>query len=226
MAELEEQSFRSKLQRNQPHQVREPPMSAIQSLFKQCCHATKIFNRTLQRQAQDRRFRFQQIAMFHQQGPAHVEDDKWNYFSDDDDVLLEVDVDGIETYAMANIEEIIVMNQAPISKVNLTAGNALRAGTQRDRVHVDFEPNKVAMLMRVYQEVDGNGNTLTGYQNRDHAHYLLPSLLDAPLDYWLSESVLGHVRLKPLEVINRRRVERMYTEVAKSDREDLLKNKK
>ena len=43
------------------------------------------------------------------------------------------------------------------------------------------------------------------------------------MDYFLSEWVLGHVRLKPVEKIKGVEVSRMFKETHKSDREDLIK---
>ena len=43
------------------------------------------------------------------------------------------------------------------------------------------------------------------------------------MGYYLSQHVLGHVRLKPVQKIGRRPVSRMYRETHKSDRRDLLK---
>ena len=42
------------------------------------------------------------------------------------------------------------------------------------------------------------------------------------MDYYTSKSVLGHVRLKPVNKIGRRNVTRMYVETHPSDRADLV----
>ena len=47
-------------------------------------------------------------------------------------------------------------------------------------------------------------------------------MVDNPPDYWLSEWVLGHVRMKAVEKIKRREVARMYKESHPSDKVDLL----
>jgi hypothetical protein len=80
----------------------------------------------------------------------------------------------------------------------------------------------VAVLVRLYSEADSAGKILSGYQNSKHSLYHLPRITHNPLDYWMSESILGHVRLKPLPKIGRRKVTRMFKEEDPSDRADLI----
>ena len=74
----------------------------VRILYRQCNEAVKKMNAELVRTAQDRKFRFQTHKLFHDRTEERGEDDsKWNYYSDDDDVLLYVDG---EKHVMANIE--------------------------------------------------------------------------------------------------------------------------
>jgi hypothetical protein len=175
-------------------------------LFQQCCEALKHFNAELTQAAQDRKFRFQTMKMFHSYGTDVNDADKWDYYSDDDDVLLWVE----DKYVMANIEEIIEMRQAPSDRNEITKGNAIRNGTSRDRVGANYAPGRVAVLLRLYEEADKSGGALFGYQNAAFKFYSLPRITHNPLDYWLSESILGHVRLQPVQKIGQRKVHRLF----------------
>ena len=148
-------------------------------LYKRCCEATKHFNAELTQSAQDRKFRFQQQKMFHSYGKDTDNLTKWEFYSDDDDVLLWVEGD----YILANIEEIVEMRQAPTDKTTLTRGNALRSGTGRDRVAMKYAPNRVAMLLRLYQEANPAGKILESYQNQTMSYWHLPRMTTNPLDY-------------------------------------------
>jgi len=178
----------------------------------------------LTQNSQDRNFRFQQQKMFHSYGKDTDNLTKWEFYSDDDDVLLWVEVEG--DYILANIEEIVEMRQAPADKTTLTRGNALmnalRSGTGRDRVAMKYAPNRVAMLLRLYQEANPAGKILESYQNQTMSYWHLPRMTTNPLDYWRSESVLGHVRLKPVEKIGRRKVTRYFKEQDPSEKADLM----
>ena len=121
----------------------------------------KHFNAELTQSAQDRKFRFQEKKMFHSYGQDTHDLTKWEFYSDDDDVLLWVEGE----YVVANVEEIVEMRQVPTDKTTLTRGNALRSGTVRDRVGTKFAPDRVAMLLRLYQEADAKGDILQRYQN-------------------------------------------------------------
>lgn len=83
-------------------------------LFKECCEAIKHCNAELTQAAQDHKFRFQTQKMFHSYGKDVEDADKWDYYSDNDDVLLWVK----DKYVMANIEEIIEMRQAPSDRTS------------------------------------------------------------------------------------------------------------
>ena len=191
------------------------------SVYREICTALKAFNSTLIKAAQDRKYRFQLNKMFHAQGKSIDDADKWDYYSDDDDVLLAVDVKGRgEELVMGNIEEIIVCNEAP-PQDNLLRGDALRRGQPKPRVAVNFHPERVVMLIRTYDEVDSSGNILTGYSNRNCKYFHLPLQCYNPLDYYSSRAVLGHVRLKPIQKIKRKEVSRMYQETHACDRRDL-----
>jgi hypothetical protein len=78
------------------------------------------------------------------------------------------------------------------------------------------------MLLQMYNEVDSTGNVLAGYGNASHKYYHLPMYIEAAPDYWLSESLLGHDRLQPMDKINERQTDRMYKEKVASDRRDLM----
>jgi hypothetical protein len=156
--------------------------------------------------------------MFHSYSKDTDNLTKWEFYSDDDDVLLWVEGD----YILANIEEIVEMRQSPVDKTTLTRGNALRSGTVRDRVAMKYAPNRVAMLLRLYQEANAGGKILETYQNQTMSYWHLPRMTTNPLDYWLSESVLGHVRLKPVEKIGRRKVTRYFKEQDPSEKADLM----
>ena len=126
-------------------------------------------------------------------------------------------------YAIGNVYEIIVLNEVPTKKRNLTAGEALRRGTPRARVPLNFKPDRVVLLMQLYQEADTNGDVLDGYGNANRVHYSLPVQAECAPDYWLSESLLGHVRMKGVDKINGQDVTRMYKEAVLSDRRDLIR---
>jgi len=190
--------------------------------YRDVCDKLKKFNNELIKLAQDRKFRFRVTKLFHGQAKEVDNCDKWEYWSEDDDALLVVQHAGVELQAIGNIREIIVLNELPANKRNLTAGNALRRGTPRDRVPLDFKPDRVVMLLQMYNEVDSTGNVLAGYGNASHKYYHLPMYIEAAPDYWLSESLLGHVRLQPMEKINGRQTDRMYKEKVASDRRDLM----
>ena len=90
-------------------------------------------------------------------------------------------------------------NGNALDKTTLTRGNALRSGTIRDRIGMKFAPHRVAMLLRLYQEADRTGKILKHYQNPAMRYWYLPRMTTNPLDYWLSESILGHVRVEKVE---------------------------
>ena len=52
---------------------------------------------------------------------------------------------------------------------------------------------RVALFLRVYEEVDSSGKVLSGYRNRTCRYYHLPSETQQPLEYRLADCVLGHV---------------------------------
>ena len=64
---------------------------------------------------------------------------------------------------------IIVMSQAPQlhGKADLTKGDAIRRGTLQPRVGMELSPDKVAMLLRLYEEANKDGNILidNGHDN-------------------------------------------------------------
>jgi hypothetical protein len=186
------------------------------------CDKLKKFNNELIRLAQDRKFRFRVTKVFHGQAKGIDDADKWDYYSDDDDALLVVKRGSTEHFAIGNIHEIIVMNQVPVDKSNLTAGDALRNGEPKERIPLRFEPNRVAMLMKLYDEVDKDGNVVPGYGNAAQKYYRLPLQAECAPDYWLSESLLGHVRMQPVEHIKDWAFSRMYKEKAASDRADVI----
>ena len=186
------------------------------------CDKLKKFNNELIRLAQDRKFRFRVTKVFHGQAKDIDDADKWDYYSDDDDALLVVERRSIEYFATGNNHEIIVMNQVPMNKSNLTAGDALRNGESKERIPLRFEPNRVAMLMTLYDEVDKVGNVIPGYGNAAQKYYRLPLQAECAPDYWLSENLLGHVRMQPVEHIKGRAFSRMYKEKTASDRADLI----
>ena len=114
------------------------------------------------------------------------------------------------------------MSQAPQDKADLTKGDAIRTGTLRPRVDMELSPDKVAMLLRLYEEADKDGNILNGHDNPNQKLYHLPALTSCPMDYWLSESVLGHVRLKPVPKINGQDAHRYYKEQCTTDKRNLI----
>jgi hypothetical protein len=187
-------------------------------LYRKCCDAVKHFNAELTQSAQDRKFRFQEKKMFHSYGQDTNDLTKWEFYSDDDDVLLWVEGE----YVVASVEEIVEMRQVPTDKTTLTRGNALRSGTVRDRVGTKFAPDRVAMLLRLYQEADAKGNILQRYQNPTMRYWHLPGMTTNPLDYWLSESVLGHVRLQPVDKIGRKKVARYHKEQDPTEKANLM----
>jgi len=190
--------------------------------YKEICSVLKGFNSNLIQMAQDRKYRFQLNKMFHSQGKSVEDADKWDYYSDDDDVLVAVNVGSRgEEIVAGNVEEILVCSQAPPAN-SLTAGDAIRTGQPRGRVGVNYQPEKVVLLIRTYDEVNARGKILSGHGNRGRAYLHLPLLVDSPLDYYLSQHVLGHIRLKPVETIDGSVVSRMYKETHKTDRRDLV----
>jgi len=196
---------------------------ATMQFFRDVCDKLKKFNGELIKLAQDRKFRFRVTKLFHGQSKEVDKCDKWEYWSEDDDALMVVKHGGEEKFAVGNVREIIVMNEQPTNKKNLTAGNALRRGTPRLRVPLDYQPDRVALLLQIYKEVDTAGNVLEGCGNQSHKYYHLPMHIDSAPDYWLSESLLGHVRLDLMQQINGNQVDRMYKEKVASDRRDLIR---
>ncbi len=65
---------------------------------------------------------------------------------------------------------------------------------------------------------------LPGYDDPQRKYYRLPLLHQCAPDYWLSESLLGHVRMKPISKIDGEEVVRMFKEIASSDRKDLIRS--
>ena len=78
------------------------------------------------------------------------------------------------------------------------------------------------MLLRLYQEADRTGKILKHYQNLAMRYWYLPRMTTNPLDYWLSESILGHVRVEKVEKIGRRKVTRYHTEQDPQEKADLM----
>ena len=191
--------------------------------FREVCDKLKKFNSELIKLAQDRKYRFQVTKMFHGKSKEIDDCDKWDYYSEDDDALIVVKQGSQFKYAIGNVYEIIVLNEVPTNKRNLTAGEALRRGTPRARVPLNFKPDRVVLLMQLYQEADTNGDVLDGYGNANRVHYSLPVQAECAPDYWLSESLLGHVRMKGVDKINGQDVTRMYKEAVLSDRRDLIR---
>ena len=111
---------------------------------------------------------------------------------------------------VGNIEEIIVCRQAPAGD-NLLRGEGIRSGEPKRRVGVNYEPERVVLLVRTYEEADKAGNTLEGFNNNACAYYHLPLLCASPMDYYLSKHVLGHVRLAEVKKIGSGRAKREVT---------------
>ena len=123
---------------------------------------------------------------------------------------------------MGNIEEIIVCSQTPPAG-NITSGDAIRSGTPKSRIPVNYpDQDKVVMLIRVYQEVDTDGNVLEGFDHENRKYYHLPLQCEMPMDYFTSANLLGHVRVAPLLKIKGKKVARMYQETHPYDRTDLI----
>ena len=191
--------------------------------FREVCDRLKKFNSELTKLAQDREYRFQVTKMSHGGSKGINDCDKWDYYSEDDGALIAVEQGTTYKYVIGNVFEIIVLNEVPPNKRNLTAGNAVRRGTPRARVPLDYKPDRVVLLMQLYEEADANGNILKGYCNGNKAHYSLPVQAQCAPDYWLSESLLGHVRMKQVHNINGQDVTRMYKESVTADRRDLIR---
>ena len=192
------------------------------NFFREVCDKLKKFNSEIIKMAQDRKYRFQVTKLFHSRAKEVEEADKWDYYSEDDDALVVVEHSNTKKFVIGNVLELIVLNEVPSNKRNLTAGNAVRRGKPEQRVPIDFKPDRVVMLMKLYSEADKDGNVLKGYGNANHRLYNLPTHAECAPDYWLSESVLGHVRLKPVDKLRGQVVHRMFKEQAISDRQDLL----
>ena len=84
----------------------------------------------------------------------------------------------------------------------------------------------IVVLVRIYDEVDSDGNILKGNGNPKCKYFHLPLQCMSPMDYYLSENILGHViiRLKPIEKIKGKSLARMYKETRTSNRADLITN--
>ena len=67
-----------------------------------------------------------------------------------------------------------------------------------------------------------DGEVLAGHGNRKQKYYRLPAQAQCAPDYYLSESLLGRVRMQPVERVKGRLVSRMYKEKFASDKVDLL----
>merc|ERR1712093_131818 len=77
----------------------------LKASYRAVCDVLKKFNGELIRMAQDRKFRFITAKMFHDSGRAAVDTDVYDYYDEDDDVLLVVrEGDGAVKYTMANVE--------------------------------------------------------------------------------------------------------------------------
>ena len=109
---------------------------------------------------------------------------------------------------------------------NLLRGEAIRSGEPKRRVGVNYEPGRVVLLVRTYEEADKAGNILEGFNNNACAYYHLPLLCASPMDYYLSTHVLGHVRLTEVKQIgsrnSKREVTRMYKESHPIDKRSLV----
>jgi hypothetical protein len=131
--------------------------------YRDVCDKLKKFNNELIRLAQDRKFRFRVTKVFHGQSKEIKGSDKWDWYSEDDDALIVFQRAGISKFVIGNIQEIIVLNQVPSNKQNLTAGDALRNGEPKARTPLNFDPERVAMLVQTYDEADKDDKVLADY---------------------------------------------------------------
>ena len=143
--------------------------------FREVCDKLKKFNSEIIKMAQDRKYRFQVTKLFHSRAKEVEEADKWDYYSEDDDALVVVEHGNTKKFVIGNVLELIVLNEVPSNKRNLTAGNAVRRGKPEQRVPIDFKPDRVVLLMKIYNEADKDGKVLRGYGNANHRLHNLPT---------------------------------------------------
>ena len=173
-----------------------------QKLYREICDLLRKFNSELTKMAQDRRYRFITQKMFHDSadGENTTGEGIYNYYDEDDDVLFVLkDGAGGFHYVLANIEHVMVSDTDIPENANQSAIQMhLRSGAVRRNVPIDYpHQRRVALFLRLYEEVDKSGKILSGYGNHNCKYYHLPAETRQPLEYRLADCVLGHVRLDP-----------------------------
>jgi len=141
--------------------------------------------------------------MFHDSvdGETAQGEQVYNYYDEDDDVLFVLDDgSGGFNFIIANVEHAMVSDtDVPPNATQNAIQMHLRSGAVRRNVPINYpHQRRVALFLRLYEEVDNSGKVISGYGNRTCKYYHLPSETRQPLEYRITDCVLGHVRLDPV----------------------------
>ena len=222
------------------------PESCI-GLLKAVSAPLSTFNAGIKRQKADRVFGRMEEQAFRNAGKDKNTADKWDYISDDDDVLVVVSedikvqsgrhcvIETVDSFVLANvIDTALIGTQAPRRKKALTDVD-LMFKNPRARIPID-EP-KGAVWLRKYKEATSTGSVLEGYQNSRRAapsvgreaqkYFKLPIETGEPLQWYGAAAVLGHVRMSRVDGLSLcySRVEKDYNDLVKKYHDELATRK-
>jgi hypothetical protein len=186
--------------------------SDVHTFYKEVCYALRNLNSDLVKMAQDRRFRFIVEKMFHSQGKSGGH--KYDYWSEDDNVLAVCAIDGGEdVYVAANVVQVVVLSRPPTRAGKPSASDWHDALPNIHRVAIDYPyPERLFLVLRVYHGCDGKGTRLSESSTRRPSYYRLPLVMDDKPEKWPSESLLGHLCFHRVKEIGGESVSRMYKE--------------
>ena len=157
-------------------------------------------------------------------------DDTYDYWSEDDNVLAVVHRDsGLDAstapyYVAANVLQVVVLPRKPAKAGEPSAQEWHSAEPHRSAVPIDFEPDRVFLLLRVYTPCNSKGEAMPSVLVHTAApYYQLQEYMQDRPEKWCSRSVLGHISLERVRKVQGHYVERMYKEKDKTWRRELIK---
>lgn len=184
--------------------------------YKQMSGAVSTWNQGVKQAKSDRALRFMEEQAFRNTGTCAEDADKWDYLSEDDDVLIveqvqEPDAEGKQQprdlFILANVvDQAILKKGNPKRKTRLEEVDLMQ---KEPRLKIPINLEEGALFLRKYREANAEGNILEGYQNPTRGaqgreaqkYYVSPQVANEPLQWWPASAILGHVRMTKVEGI-------------------------
>ena len=178
----------------------------VMELFKSLTEPVRQWNQSVEEAKDDRRFGRMEEQAFRSIGITGDDATVWEYLSGDDDIVMveRKDDGGVTTDYLVhgNVVDTAILQapsstrKKPIADIDLQAKDP--------RKHIPLSLDKGAVWVRKYKETCKDGSLLPGYQNKRRGnaaqkYWKLPMETGEPLEWWPTQSVLGHCRMKRVD---------------------------